>query len=254
MEGREVGPELTSLLLHISNLRLLWQLGTAMTAEDTSTAALNAYVQQRSGFAKVLEWLLESGGTEQLTSPEQQLAAQWGHSNVRYNSQGVDSQQSLPAELAEQLSVGIHTLQDLAFLQLTELLWLENGNAVLAEQQQQLGGRRGVSGGFGRMAVSSAVMDRLWRYCCGVLEREAPEVPEGAAAGGEEDGIEEGDDPDDIFDDYGGQGRAGQGLLRGQKTWRVYAYVCVGWGGLALDEGRRRVVCFVRGGWNAVGV
>jgi hypothetical protein len=203
MEGRELGPDITALLLRITNLCLMWQLAAAVAAAAAGTedaAALNVYLQQRTTFVKVLESLLDSGATERLVTPEQLLSAQWWHLNDRHNSQ-------VPAELAEQLSVGIHTLQDLAFLLLTELLWLENGNAAL---QQGLaaaagGSRRGAAGaGFGQMALSSGVLDRLWRYCCGVLEREAPEVPETVGGGGEGDEIDE--DPDDVFDDYDAEG------------------------------------------------
>lgn len=54
LQGRELGPDITSLLLHISSLRLMWQLAATVAAGDASdTAALNAYVQQRGAFAKV---------------------------------------------------------------------------------------------------------------------------------------------------------------------------------------------------------
>lgn len=212
MEGRELGPDITALLLRITNLRLMWQLATAVAAADTAdTAALTAYLQQRTTFAKVLESLLESGASERLVTPEQLLSAQWWNSNERHNSQ---SNSQVPAELAEQLSVGIHTLQDLSFLLLTELLWLENGNAALQQGGAAAAGgsRRGAAGaGFGQMALSSSVLDRLWRYCCEVLDREAPEVP-AAGGDGEEDEIEE--DPDDVFDDYDAEGESDSPLVQ----------------------------------------
>lgn len=160
-------------------------------------------MQQRSAFVKVLEALLESGASEQLVTPEQLLSGQWWNTNRRAGS---SSHAQVPAELAEQLSVGLHTLQDLAFLLLTDLVFLENGNAARQQQAATAGGSRRTAAGagaFGQLLVSSNVLDRLWRYCCDVLEREAPEVTTGDGAE-EEDAIE--DDEEDVFDDYDTQG------------------------------------------------
>lgn len=205
LEGRELGPEITSLLLHISNLRLLWQLAAATAAADSNAAGIAAYVQQRSAFVKVLEALLESGASEQLVTPEQLLSGQWWNTNRRAGGSSSSNAQ-VPAELAEQLSVGLHTLQDLAFLLLTDLIFLENGNAAGQQQAATAGSSRRAAAGagaFGQLSVSSNVLDRLWRYCCDVLEREAPEVATGDGAE-EEDAIE--DDEEDVFDDYDTQG------------------------------------------------
>lgn len=56
LEGRELGPEITSLLLHITNKGLLFQLRALQAAGSGSgddTAAVVAYVQARTAFIKV---------------------------------------------------------------------------------------------------------------------------------------------------------------------------------------------------------
>jgi hypothetical protein len=242
MQGRELGPEITSLLLHISSLRLMWHLAVTAAAGTEAapdaaaapdTAALNTYVQQRGVFAKVLEGLLDSGATEQLVTPEQLLSQQWWNSNsTRAGSQIVGSQGNsgqVPAELAEQLSVGLHTLQDLAFQLLTDLMFLENANASAAVQQQQQGRRAAAGGGFGQMGFSNSVLERVWRYCVGVLGREAPEVP-AAGEGGEEE-EEEDQIEDDVFDEYVAEGGVAVWLCLFLSSVWVWMGGCGWWGG-----------------------
>jgi hypothetical protein len=191
----------------------MWQLAAATAAAAAAggsagldRATATAYVQQRSAFVKVLEFLLEHGAGELLVTPEQLLAR---HSWTAGRHLGRNMNGQVPAELAEQLSVGLQSLQDLAFMQLTELMFLENGNVAAAEQAAAAaagGGRRAAAaaaGSFGHMELSSTVLQKAWQYSREVLEREAPEVPPAGEEGDEDDTI---DDPDDIFDEFDAEG------------------------------------------------
>lgn len=228
---------------------MLWRLALTTTAaaaggtSDTAAAAvaggtsdaaaITAYLQQRNAFVRVLDALLESGASELIMTPEQLLSVSGTAAAGGTSSQGQYNKTAvlpvLTPELAAQLSVGLESLQDLAFLQLTDLVFLENATGSAAHEGVDAaaagggrgggGGRRSAAaaaaaaaGGFGRLALSSS-LERLWRYCVGVLEREGPpSVGEGLGGEGEEDVIEDADEEeDDDFDDIDAQG----GLLAG---------------------------------------
>jgi hypothetical protein len=128
LAGRDLGPEIMQLLLHTTNTSLLWQQRSA----QHNPAAVPAFVQSRTNFIRVLEALLDSGAAEQLVRPEQilqdgaggDLAAAGG--GLRFAGGDV------PADLAEQVSAGIPTLQDLAARLLLDHVFLAGSLASLA--------------------------------------------------------------------------------------------------------------------------
>jgi hypothetical protein len=196
----------------------------ASTADDT--AAVSTYVQQRSAFVRVLEALVESGSQEQLLTP-QQLLASGAAAGGGIAALGGAGSAAAPAPaalavsdaLAGQLAVGLPTLQDQAFTQLSDLLFTENavaadlraqaaaaaaaaraegdsddGAAAADSERTASAGAHTVTAaaaaaaaaganGFGRLQLSgTAAWERLWRYATQLLQREGPEGFDDAAA------------------------------------------------------------------------
>eukprot|EP00879_Flechtneria_rotunda_P009665 GHRR01010112.1.p1 GENE.GHRR01010112.1~~GHRR01010112.1.p1 ORF type:complete len:1314 (+),score=643.17 GHRR01010112.1:935-4876(+) len=175
LEGRELGPEVTSLLLHVVNISLLWQ----QRAAASDPAAATALTRNRSTFFRVLEALLENGATEHIIRPEQLLA-----------DGNASSHPEVSAEVLQQISVGLLTLQDLAFQQLADLMFVAAGCKVAADT------------GSARLVPSMGLLNKCWKYCQDVLGREGPDV-EALEAAQEEEQVDK-----DLIDWDGQGGRA----------------------------------------------
>jgi hypothetical protein len=187
-----------------------------------------AYLQQRTAFVRVLDGVFSSGADERLVTPAQLLAAQQqggaaGLLGLGGGTPAAAATPELPADLAAALSGGLHTLQDLVYLMLTDLLLVENGAATALLHQLGDGGGGSAAaaaaalqarpGGFGQLQLHTGQWERLWGYVCSVLERETPEAEDDEAAGAEDAVVGAGggeeDDPDDDFDDWDATGALG---------------------------------------------
>jgi hypothetical protein len=151
LAGRELGPEIMQLLLHTTNTSLLWQQRSA----QHSAAAVPPFVQSRTNFMRVLEALLDSGAAEQLVRPEQIL--QDGGSTDLAAGGGLGFQGGeVPADLAEHVSAGIPTLQDLAARLLLDHVFLAGSLTSLAGNGAAAAGGGG-EGGAGSNEAAAAL-------------------------------------------------------------------------------------------------
>uniref|UniRef100_A0A383WKN0 SCD domain-containing protein n=1 Tax=Tetradesmus obliquus TaxID=3088 RepID=A0A383WKN0_TETOB len=205
LAGRELGPEIMQLLLHTTNTSLLWQQRSA----QHSAAAVPAFVQSRTNFMRVLEALLDSGAAEQLVRPEQLLQA-GGGADVAAGYGGLGglglAGNEIPADLADQVAAGIPTLQDLAGRLLLDHVFLAGsvtslaGNAAAAEDGAGSSeAAAALAAAATRLLPSMTLLNKLWRYCLSVLDREGPD--EEALAAAEDDAD---DDDEDADEDLGG--------------------------------------------------
>ncbi|WIA41354.1 hypothetical protein OEZ86_004947 [Tetradesmus obliquus] len=205
LAGRELGPEIMQLLLHTTNTSLLWQQRSA----QHSAAAVPAFVQSRTNFMRVLEALLDSGAAEQLVRPEQLLQA-GGGADVAAGYGGLGglglAGNEIPADLADQVAAGIPTLQDLAGRLLLDHVFLAGsvtslaGNVAAAEDGAGSSeAAAALAAAAPRLLPSMTLLNKLWRYCLSVLDREGPD--EEALAAAEDDAD---DDEEDADEDLGG--------------------------------------------------
>lgn len=147
LEGRELGAEITSLLLQVTNMSLLWQQ-VAVTADPTN---LNTYIHNRNSFIRVLEALMDSMGSEQLIPPQQMLKGALQGLGV---SPGDLGSQDDVTNVTDQLSAGIPTLQDQAAQMLMDLIFV--GSGLVAALQ----GDGNAAGSLDKVAPSRSLLER----------------------------------------------------------------------------------------------
>jgi hypothetical protein len=156
LAGRELGPEIMQLLLHTTNTSLLWQQRSA----QHSAAAVPAFVQSRTNFMRVLEALLDSGAAEQLVRPEQILQDGNAAGVAAGGGLGLAGNEG-SEELAEQVSAGIPTLQDLAARLLLDHVFLAGSLASLAGNAAAGGGEDGAGSSEAAAALAAAAPQLL---------------------------------------------------------------------------------------------
>jgi hypothetical protein len=146
------------LLLHTTNTSLLWQQRSA----QHSPAAVSAFVQSRTNLMRVLEALLDSGAAEQLVRPEQIMQDGGGLATdlAAGGNLGFPGGE-IPADLAEQVSAGIPTLQDLAARLLLDHVFLAGSLTSLAGNAAAAGGEDGAGSSEAAAALAAAASKLL---------------------------------------------------------------------------------------------
>jgi hypothetical protein len=144
------------LLLHTTNTSLLWQQRSA----QHSPAAVPAFVQSRTNFMRVLEALLESGAAEQLARPEQILQDGGSTDLAAGGGLGFPGGE-IPADLAQQVSAGIPTLQDLAARLLLDHVFLAGSLTSLAGNAAAAAGGEDGAGSSEAAAALAAAASKL---------------------------------------------------------------------------------------------
>jgi hypothetical protein len=146
------------LLLHTTNTSLLWQQRSA----QHSPAAVPAFVQSRTNFMRVLEALLDSGAAEQLVRPEQIMQDGGGLATDLAAGGGLGFPGGeIPADLAEQVSAGIPTLQDLAARLLLDHVFLAGSLTSLAGRAAAPAGGEDGAGSSEAAAALAAAASKL---------------------------------------------------------------------------------------------
>lgn len=155
LAGWELGTEIMQLLIHTTNTSLLWQQRSA----QHNPAAVNPYLQNRSTFMRVLEALLDSGASEQLVKPDQLLGGTGVTGNAAFGALGSTG---LPADLAEQVSAGIPTLQDLAAQLLLDHIFVGGGLGLSAAgaEQGEAAAAWAAASASGKLAPSMALLSK----------------------------------------------------------------------------------------------
>lgn len=144
LEGRELGAEITSVLLQVTSMSLLWQ----QVAVLEKHGSLGTYIQNRSAFIRVLEALMDSMGSEQLITPQRLLKGRsWGL--------GCWESQEVPADLADQVSAGILTVQDQAAQLLMDIMFVGGGLAAALQEDHD------AVDSVERIAPSRSLLERL---------------------------------------------------------------------------------------------